>query len=148
MIGGIIVAISSVYLFKDTRFFKYTIISTPLIYSFAKLACLFNGCCIGIPYNGPLAITYPFLGNQTYFPIQLTETIAFIIIFQICNSLHKHKNITYITLLLILTTKFLLDFLRYEHIHKFLSNNQIMSIILLSLVILTYFTKKIINQKN
>ena len=142
LIGGIFVAILSNIFFKDNRFFKYTIISTPLIYSFAKLACFFHGCCIGIPYNGPFAVTYPFLGNESYFPIQLVETIAFLIIFFVCNTLQNHKNITYITLILILSVKFLLDFLRYGHINKFLSNNQIMSIILFVIVVFIYFIKK------
>ena len=142
LIGGIFVAILSNIFFKDNRFFKYTIISTPLIYSFAKLACFFNGCCIGIPYNGPFAVTYPFLGNASYFPIQLVETIAFLIIFFVCNTLQNHKNISYITLILILSVKFLLDFLRYSHINKFLSNNQIMSIILFVIVVFIYFIKK------
>ena len=142
LIGGIFVAILSNIIFKDNRFFKYTIISTPLIYSFAKLACFFNGCCIGIPYNGPFAVTYPFLGNASYFPIQLVETIVFLIIFSVCNTLQNHKNITYITLILILSVKFLLDFLRNVYINKFLSNNQIMSIILFVIVVFIYFIKK------
>ena len=143
--GGLIGAILASYIYgkiyKDNRFFKYTIISLPLIYGFAKLACFFNGCCYGIPYNGPLAVTYPQIMNKSLFPIQLLETIIFIIIFQICNSLHKNKNITYITLITVFISKFLLDFLRYSHTYKLFSNNQIVSILLLIITIIIYLYK-------
>ena len=143
--GGLIGAIMAAYIYgkiyKDNRFFKYTIIALPLVYGFAKLACFFNGCCYGIPYNGPLAVTYPHVMNKSLFPIQLLETIIFIIIFQICNSLHKNKNITYITLIIVFVAKFLLDFLRYSHTYKLFSNNQIVSILLLIITIIIYIYK-------
>ena len=144
--GGLIGAILAAYiygkLYRDNRFFKYTIISLPLIYGFAKLACFFNGCCYGIPYNGPLAVTYSQIMDKSLFPIQLLETIIFIIIFQICNSLHKNKDIIYITLIIVFIAKFLLDFLRYSHTYKLFSNNQVVSILLLLITIIIYLYKK------
>lgn len=144
--GGLIGAILAAYiygkLYRDNRFFKYTIISLPLIYGFAKLACFFNGCCYGIPYNGPLAVTYSQIMDKSLFPIQLLETFIFIIIFQICNSLHKNKDIIYITLIIVFIAKFLLDFLRYSHTYKLFSNNQVVSILLLSITIIIYLYKK------
>ena len=77
---------------------KYTTLSLPLIYTFTKIGCTFAGCCYGIPYNGPFAITYPHVSSESLFPIQLLEVIIFMIIFMICNSNRDKKNITYITL--------------------------------------------------
>lgn len=142
LLGAILSSIIYNVIYKDNRFFKYTIISLPLIYGFAKLACFFYGCCYGLPYNGPFSVTYPHLTNKPLFPIQLVETILFILLFQVCNTLNKHKNIIYITLILVFTLKFLLDFLRYEHMYKFLSNNQIMSITLCFVTIIIHYIKR------
>ncbi len=148
LIGAILTTIIYYFIFHDKRFIKYVILSLPLIYGFAKLACFFHGCCHGIPYDGIFSVTYPHIMNQPLFPVQLVETISFIILFQICNSLNKHKNIIYITLLLTFVLKFLLDFLRYSHIHEFLSNNQIVSIVFCFITIIIYFiNKKIENKK-
>ena len=150
--GGLIGAILSVLIyyivFKNNVFFKYVVISLPLIYSFAKLACFFCGCCYGIPYDGLFSVTYPHVMNTPLFPIQLVETISFIILFNICNTISNHKNIVYITLLLTFLLKFLLDFLRYSHIHDFLSNNQIVSIIFCFVTIIVYFINKKKHQYN
>lgn len=143
LIGAIAASLLYFFIYKDKRFIKYTIISLPLIYGFAKLACFFNGCCYGIPYNGPFSVKYPSIMNKSLFPIQLVETICFIILFNICNFINKHKNIIYITLILTFILKFLLDFFRYSHIYKFLSNNQIVSIILCFITIIIYFINRI-----
>ena len=142
LIGVILAAFIYCFLYKNKSILKYAVISLPLTYSFAKLACFFNGCCIGIPYNGPFAVTYIFRGTHSFFPVQLLETFSFIFLFMFCNKHHNHKNIIYITLLLTFTLKFLLDFFRYDHIHKFISNNQIASIILCIITIFVYFIRK------
>ena len=142
LIGGILAALIYYFIYKDKRFIKYTIISLPLMYGFAKLGCFFNGCCFGIPYDGILSVTYPHVMSKSLFPVQLLDTIAFIGIFMICNSMNKHKNITYITLLLIFLIKFLLDFLRYSHTYEFLSNNQKVSIVFCFITIIVYFINK------
>lgn len=142
LLGGILSAIIYYCIYKDNRFIKYTIISLPLMYGFAKLACFINGCCYGIPYNGIFAVTYPHIMSKSLFPIQLVETIAFVVLFMVCNTLNKHKNIIYITLLLVFVIKFLLDFLRYSHTYEFLSNNQIVSIVFCFITIIIYFINK------
>ena len=123
--------------------FKYTIISLPLTYSVAKLGCLFKGCCMGIPYNGILSITYIDKSNISLFPIQLIETIIFFIIFLICNKLKYKKNIIYITLIICSISKFLLDFLRYEHINKIITINQIISVLIIIFVCIMYKRRKL-----
>ncbi|MEE3342823.1 MAG: prolipoprotein diacylglyceryl transferase family protein [Bacilli bacterium] len=142
LIGAIIAALIYGKIFKDNRFFKYTIIALPLVYGFAKLACFFHGCCYGIPYKGPLAVIYPQVMNKSLFPIQLLESIVFVIIFQVCNTLHKNKNIIYITLIIVFVVKFLLDFLRFSHTHELFSHNQIMSIILIIITFIVYIAKR------
>jgi len=147
LIGAILASIIYNFIYKDNRFLKYTIISLPLIYGFAKLACFFYGCCYGIPYGGLFSVTYPHVSSNSFFPIQLLETILFVILFQICNLLNKHKNIIYLTLISVFVLKFLLDFLRFSHMYKFISNNQIVSIILCFITIFIYFINKYKKKK-
>lgn len=123
--------------------FKYTIISLPLTYSIAKIGCFFTGCCVGIPYSGILSITYIDKSNISLFPIQLLETIVFFIVFLICNKLKNKKNIIYITLIMCSICKFLLDFLRYEHIYKPITINQIISILIIEFIVILYKKKKL-----
>ena len=148
LIGVIIAALIYEKIFYHNGIvIKYTIISLPLIYSFTKIACFFTGCCYGIPYKGLLSVTYPHVMNKSLFPIQLLEALVFFGIFIFCSNFYKKKNITYTTLILISTFKFLLDFLRFNHTYELISKNQIFSIILLVITILIYLVNKKMSKK-
>ena len=130
--GGAIGIIISSIIFekmcpKNGVFIKSSIISLPLIYSISKLACFFAGCCYGIPYNGKFSVTYTFGLNIPVLPIQMIETIIFMIVFLMC--LFLKKNIIEITIILSALSKFMLDFFRYSHLKEYISINQIISII-------------------
>ncbi|MBQ6495083.1 MAG: prolipoprotein diacylglyceryl transferase [Bacilli bacterium] len=145
--GGLIGVIIAAFIYEkifysNGKIIKHTIISLPLIYSFTKIACFFTGCCYGIPYSGPLSITYPHVMNKSLFPIQLLEVFVFFGIFIFCNYYYKKKNITYVTLILISIFKFLLDFFRYNHLYEFISKNQVFSIFLCVITIVFYFISK------
>ena len=147
LIGVVVAAIIYEKIFPQKGIIiKHTIISLPLIYSFTKIGCFFHGCCYGIPYKGPLSITYPHVMNKSLFPIQLLEIIVFFIIFLFCNTNENKKNISYVTILLIALFKFLLDFLRYNHLKEFISSNQIFSIILCIITIFIYCINKYKNN--
>lgn len=102
----------------------------PLLYSISKLGCHFAGCCHGISYDGPFAISYD---NEVFhtgklFPVQASESVVFMLIFIICLvAFFKLKNQSVIPLVLILCGigKFSLAFLREEQIGVTLSVNQI-----------------------
>ncbi len=134
---------------KDNYYIKSTIISLPLIYGISKLGCFFAGCCYGIPYNGFLSITYTSGLNIPLFPIQLLESVIFIIIFLLLLKIHKkyNANIINITILICAFIKFVLDFLRYDHLTKMITTNQIISIILILIVIVNYIIKSRRNKK-
>ena len=84
--------------------------------------------------------------NIKLFPIQIVETITFLIIFFILHKLRNNKYIIYITIIICALSKFLLDFLRYEHIKKVISTNQIFSLILISITIILLIYKKVSNK--
>lgn len=146
--GGLVGVILAAIIFEkilptDNKIIKYSIISLPLIYGLTKIACFIVGCCYGIPYNGIFSITYTHGLNQPLFPVQITETIVFLIIFIICHKLRNNKNIIYIVIILVSIFKFLLDFLRYDHVTKLITVNQIFSIILLIGTVIILIYKKI-----
>lgn len=145
--GGLVGVILSAYIFEkilptNNKIIKYSIISLPLIYGLTKIACFVVGCCYGIPYNGIFNVIYTSGLNKPLFPIQITETIVFLIIFIICHKLRNNKNIIYITIILVSIFKFLLDFLRYDHITKLITVNQIFSIVLLIGTIIVFIYNK------
>ena len=146
--GGLIGVIISALIFEkmfslNNKLLKYSIISLPLTYGISKMGCFLAGCCYGIPYDGILSVTYTNGLNIPLFPVQLLESITFIILFIIFNKLKNNKNILYITIIISALIKYLLDFLRYEHISKTITINQIFSIIL----ILGVFIILVINKK-
>lgn len=130
-IGVIVAAIVFEKIYsKDKVFIESAILSLPLIYSISKLACFFAGCCYGLPcQNGIFSVTYTNGLNIPLIPIQLIETITFLIIFIICFLIKKDKNIISITVLLCAISKFILDFFRYTHLKETISKNQIISMI-------------------
>ena len=137
----IIVIIYEKVLPHNGLFIKVTILSLPLMYSIAKIGCFLAGCCEGIPYNGILSVTYTNGANMPLFPVQLLESISFMILFIILNKI-KSKNIIYITLITCSILKYLLDFLRYSHIGHIITDNQLLSLILLVVTIIYMIIKK------
>lgn len=110
----------------------YTLV-VPLMYGIAKIGCYLMGCCHGIPYTGPLSVSYnnSIVHGGPYFPIQLTETLVFIGIFAVCLGIYLSKHAIHtVSAVMILCAigKFSLEYLREEHIGKLLSANQIVCI--------------------
>ena len=124
------------------KIIKYTILSLPLVYGLTKIACFIVGCCGGIPYEGIFKIKYVDVLNIWQFPIQIIEVIIFLLIFIICHLLKKNHNINYIVMVLVAIFKFMLDFLRYDHVNILITRNQIFSIILLFVTIIIYIISK------
>ena len=143
--GAIGILVSAIMFEKMTNsnnaFIKSAVLSLPLIYSVSKLACFFAGCCYGLPYNGIFSVIYPDKMNYSVFPVQLAETISFLIVFVICLILRKNKYNIGITIVLSAFTKFVLDFFRYDHLTKFITINQIISIVFIVGTIIFYLVK-------
>lgn len=148
--GGVAGVILSSLIFEkiipyDGNLIKFSIISLSLIYGLSKIACFISGCCYGIPYDGLLFVRY---NKLNVFPVQFLETVVFIIIFIICNRFKGNKNIIWYTIFTSAFFKFLLDYLRYDHINKLITVNQVISIVLMILsVIVIIYKKSIYNEK-
>ena len=146
--AGLISVIACAFIFNkivpnNNIYLKYSIISLPLIYSIGKIGCFLSGCCYGIAYNGIISVTYTEGLNIPLFPIQLLETIVFLILFIILDRLKKNKYIIEITLITCALSKLLLDFLRYDHMTKLITKNQIFSFIVILIGILLIIKKNL-----
>lgn len=142
-LGLIIGAITSALINNDhiSESISAWIISAPLMYGLSKTACHIAGCCKGIPYSKSFRVTYQLYDNKSFFPIQLTETFVFLIIFFVGLFLYfkiKNKmNVAAFILLLSGLSKIALEFLRESHIGKFISSYQI---IVLSITLIGVIT--------
>ena len=130
---------------KDTLFMFIT--SMPLMYSIGKIGCFLVGCCYGIKYNGIFKIMYKYSSeapNNVYlFPVQLLETIVFLIIFIYLIMQHKKNKFNLKTLgiafILCGFSKFILDYFRMSHTQLF-SFNQIVSLLFVIIGLGIYIT--------
>lgn len=110
------------------------IVALPLMYGLSKIACHIAGCCHGIQYNGAFSVTYEVHNNTAYFPVQLSETAVFTIIFVIALFLYMKMenklNVATAVLLASGLSKFILDFLRESHGEKAITGYQILVLII------------------
>ncbi|MDY6104824.1 MAG: prolipoprotein diacylglyceryl transferase [Acetatifactor sp.] len=133
-LGGAVGLLLGILLFgriydrEASLFWEVYIMVLPLMYGISKLGCFFAGCCHGIPYDGPLAVSYDnqVLQGGPFFPVQLAESICFLFIFLIGIYLHHRRNrlVCPAVILLCATAKFSLEYLRQEHAGVVLSVNQ------------------------
>ena len=129
--------------------------SLPLMYAIGKIGCFLVGCCHGIEYNGVFSVVYKYSNlvssNISLFPIQIVETIFFLMIFIYMIVKHSKKQFNQktmgISFILCGMAKFLLDFLRMSHKNIFLSLNQYISILFVIIGLIIYYKSEKIQLK-
>ena len=147
-IGILLAAIIFGKINSDNKIYlKSAVLSLPLIYSISKLACFFSGCCYGLPCNSNFCVIYTFGLNIPLIPVQLIETITFMIVFLICLILMNNKENINITIILSAISKFILDYFRYDHLDKIITKNQIISIVFVCIGIVSILNKHIKDKK-
>lgn len=143
-LGVLIVAFFYSSFIKNKEMRNIYIIIIPLMYSISKLGCFFSGCCYGIPYNGIGKIKYPHFFDEYLFPIQLLEVITFLILFLFLFIWYKKKSSKYIieiTMIMGALLKGLLDYLRYSHLNQIISINQIVSLFIIIISLISIFIR-------
>lgn len=131
-LGLLIGAVASALIHGDhvSESLSAWVVSAPLMYGLSKIACHITGCCKGVPHSGTFRVIYERYDGQSFFPVQLTETISFLAIFIIGLILYakmKNKlNAAIITLVLSGVFKIGLEFLRDSHLGKVVTGYQIL----------------------
>ncbi len=147
--GGAIGIIAGSFIFSklsnEVKVIKSNILSLPLMYSIAKLGCFFSGCCYGIPYNGLFSVTYLNGLNIPLFPIQLVETITFLVVFIL--GIKKYRNNIEVLIILCAIFKFVLDYFRYSHLKQILSINQIISLLIIFICLILLIVRCLKKKK-
>ncbi len=111
------------------------VLVTPLMYGLSKIACFVSGCCYGIRYRGPFNVIYVAKGHDSYFPIQLLESIVFVVIFIIGLILYlkladKRLLVARLVVILSAITKIGLEYLRFNHAERGVSGYQVIIFII------------------
>lgn len=123
---------------KNTLKSEY-FVHIPLIYAIGKLACGFNGCCLGYASTGRISITYDNI--ISYFPVQFVETIVFFLIYLIgITVLKENKNKVLIIFILSAAAKACLECLRYGYTG--FNINQVVSFIIIAVCTTLILTKR------
>lgn len=152
-LGGAIGLLLGIFIFgfmyKEGRgaLWESYITTLPLLYAISKFGCYLVGCCHGISYTGPLAITYAgeYVQGGPYFPIQLVESISFGVIFLVGLLLYmrgKREYLIPMVMILCAVTKVSLEYLREEHLGKIISANQLVCILFFVWGIVVIYRKK------
>ncbi|MCX5725738.1 MAG: prolipoprotein diacylglyceryl transferase [Candidatus Saganbacteria bacterium] len=84
-------------------------------YSITRIGCFLNGCCFGIVTNLPWGVKFPNLEGLRH-PTQLYASAINLLFFFIALALFKRKKfdgeVFFVSLLLYMTYRFLIDFIR------------------------------------
>ena len=88
LLGGIFGLWLYTYMYKlpTIRFFEVGSVVLPLGHAFGRVGCYFAGCCYGMPYDGPFAVTYTHTIGDTplgipLLPTQLIEAVFLLLLF-------------------------------------------------------------------
>lgn len=144
LIGGILGGFlyTRIYRLDAIKFFDIAVPSLALAQAFGRIGCFFNGCCYGIPYDGPLAVHYPVGAYPPsgigLFPAQLSESaFLFILTLVLMVVLWKSKNPGFTTGFYLIAAgifRFINEFFRSDPrgIIGFLSTSQFISLIVIA----------------
>ncbi|MCR4618450.1 MAG: prolipoprotein diacylglyceryl transferase [Lachnospiraceae bacterium] len=155
-LGLLIGACASIFIHRDheEEMLASWVVSAPLMYGLAKTACHVAGCCYGIPYHGRVEIIYE-SDHISRFPVQLTESAVFTLIFLIGLILLLATSKPILTSKIVIAMsvigKFSLDYLRASHYESetALSENQILALCMgiLALVLINTLDRIFLKKK-
>ncbi len=135
LIGGFVGAICyAKYFHQNTVRIANTFVpAIPLFHCLGRIGCFLAGCCYGIVYNGPLAVTFTNAlsdaNGPSRFPVQLLEAAINLVLFvillayiRVSKKRDRWKPLANFGLYLILygIARFFLEFLRGDAVRGFL----------------------------
>ena len=127
----------------------------PLGHAIGRIGCVLSGCCIGMQYDGPFAIYYPFIADgHGRFPVQILEAVVNVGLCFILLQFSKHKRSPFVVISLYCVlygiSRFLLELLRGDSIRGIaygLSTSQWISIALITLGVCYLIIRNMYDKK-
>lgn len=161
--GGVLLGVPSAIWFgrinriKTLDYMKQIIFILPWAHAFGRIGCFCSGCCYGVPYDGPIAVTFPegcaAPPGIALFPVQLVEAgcllVIAVILFFMQMKLHSEFTIE-AYLILYAIVRFVLENYRYDAIRGHmgvLSTSQWISILMLAAGIISIIIRLIRKKK-
>ena len=142
---------------KVSDFIDFFAVLIPLVHAFGRIGCFCSGCCYGIPYDGPLSITYtcPLSSVPTgigIFPVQLLESsLLFILaIVMYILFLNNKKNIIFGYFISYGIIRLITEHFRFDAERGFifgLSTSQFISILMILISVILLIIINIFNRK-
>ena len=155
--GGLLGLLGSVALVAKIKkhdlnhIYNYMAPAIPLVHAWARIGCLFAGCCYGKEWNwGVVMAATP---DIIRFPVQVAESICNVLIFITLLIYEKHqreeKHILVVYLILYAVCRFILEFFRGDQergIWGIISTAQIISLGILFFLCIRVWVKKKVTQ--
>ena len=162
--GGIILAAVAVLIAGklnkiDTgRYFREVVFLVPFAHGFGRIGCYFAGCCFGVPYSGPLAVTFP-AGSSApagipLFPVQLVEAALLFLISGGIYLFQRKRGTKYTVEAYFVSygvVRFALEFLRWDEYRGrflFLYTSQWISLLLIAAALVSVIIRRRAVERN
>ncbi len=165
--GGLIGSLIGIYVYCKRvhmpvgPFYDIAVTAIPVMHGIGRIGCLMAGCCYGMEYDGPFAITFPEneliagLAGVSRFPMQIIEVIYNVLLFVVIFILIKRrtlKNGRVLGLYLMAYSfmRFILEFYRGDVIRgsfNGLSTSQWISLVVFPIGCYILFAKKNLFEK-
>lgn len=156
--GGIILAVAAVFVAgklnkTDTgAYLREVAFLIPFAHGFGRIGCFFAGCCFGVPYSGPLAVTFPEGSSAPagipLFPVQLLEAALLFILSAAIYIFQRKRGVKYTVEAYFIAygvIRFLVEFLRWDEYRGrflFLYTSQWISLLLVAAGVLSVLIRR------
>ena len=143
LIGGVSGALlaGQIHHISTTRYLRSLVFLLPLAHAFGRIGCFLAGCCYGVPYDGPLSVTYPSASfapsGIPIFPVQLVEAACLLclsLVLSLVSRCTRGRHVLSTYLMLYSLVRFFLERYRYDEARGFilaLSVSQWISLLLI-----------------
>jgi phosphatidylglycerol:prolipoprotein diacylglycerol transferase len=153
LIGGLITGY--IVIKKNKKYAEYidiVAVNIPLFHCFARIGCFLGGCCFGVHSETGFTFTncpIEEANGVSRFPVQLLEASFNLGLFFVLNHLLKKDKLKdrliYAYLVIYAVGRFFIEYLRgdaYRGMWWFLSTSQMISILILLFVLITFILRK------
>lgn len=160
--GGLVGSLIGIYVYCRREkmpvgpFYDVAVTAIPVMHGIGRIGCLMAGCCYGMEYNGPFAITFPenelipSLSGVERFPMQIIEALYNVILFialfiLIKKKILKNGRALGVYLMAYSLMRFMLEFFRGDVVRGYfngLSTSQWISLVIFPIGCYILFAKK------